>query len=268
MVGGLWRSCAAQFDWIDAHARLPPGRVDPQTRTTIVLLTSALVLALMSYGVLDTGHQLAIVSALAELARGIDPALAADVEAYRPLLRMIVWSLGAFTMYFALPALVIRVVFGLRLRDFGLSGRGFLRHLWIYGLLFIPVGALVLVVASAPDFQSKYPFYREPYGWGDLLVWEGFYALQFFCLEFFFRGFMLHGAADKLGRHAIFVMVIPYVMIHFTKPFYESIGAIIAGTVLGVLALRTRSIWGGWLIHVSVAVMMDIAALAHRGFPL
>jgi len=50
-------------------------------------------------------------------------------------------------------------------------------------------------------------------------------------------------------------------MIHYGKPVLETLGAIVAGTVLGTLALRTRSIWSGFLIHVTVAVSMDIAAL-------
>ena len=44
-----------------------------------------------------------------------------------------------------------------------------------------------------------------------------------------------------------------------------SIGAIFAGLLLGTLAMRTRSIWGGVLIHAGVAISMDVLAL--RGCP-
>ena len=37
--------------------------------------------------------------------------------------------------------------------------------------------------------------------------------------------------------------------------------AIGAGLILGTLAMRTRSIWGGVLIHVGVAMTMDVLAL-------
>jgi membrane protease YdiL (CAAX protease family) len=60
-------------------------------------------------------------------------------------------------------------------------------------------------------------------------------------------------------------MVVPYCMIHFGKPFLEALAAIAAGIVLGTLALKTRSIWCGVLIHVSVAISMDVAALVQRG---
>jgi len=54
---------------------------------------------------------------------------------------------------------------------------------------------------------------------------------------------------------------VPYCMIHYGKPFAETMGAIVAGIVLGTLAMKTRSIWSGFLIHVSVAISMDVAAL-------
>jgi arylsulfatase A-like enzyme len=53
-------------------------------------------------------------------------------------------------------------------------------------------------------------------------------------------------------------MVVPYCMIHFGKPFLETMAAIVAVVVLGTLSMKTRSIWSGFLIHVSVAVSMDI----------
>jgi len=59
-------------------------------------------------------------------------------------------------------------------------------------------------------------------------------------------------------------MLIPYCMIHFQKPLLETFGAIVAGLILGLLALRTRSIWGGATIHVAVATSMDVAALIQR----
>ena len=72
---------------------------------------------------------------------------------------------------------------------------------------------------------------------------------------------MLFALARYVGAYAIFVMVIPYAMIHFGKPFTETLGSVIAGTALGTLALRTRSIFGGLFIHVAVAWSMDILAI-------
>jgi uncharacterized protein len=66
---------------------------------------------------------------------------------------------------------------------------------------------------------------------------------------------------------------VPYCMIHYGKPMTETLGAIGAGIILGTLAMRTRSIWGGVVIHVGVATMMDALAVSHcpdqheRGLP-
>jgi membrane protease YdiL (CAAX protease family) len=60
--------------------------------------------------------------------------------------------------------------------------------------------------------------------------------------------------------------MIPYVMIHFGKPLPETLGAIIAGLVLGHLALKSRSVWLGIATHVIVATSMDFAALLRRGY--
>jgi uncharacterized protein len=57
---------------------------------------------------------------------------------------------------------------------------------------------------------------------------------------------------------------VPYCMIHFSKPLPEALGAIVAGVVLGTLSLRTGSILGGAMLHVAVAVTMDVLALARK----
>ena len=92
------------------------------------------------------------------------------------------------------------------------------------------------------------------------------YATQFLSLEFFFRGFMVHGLRRRIGSAAIPVMMVPYCMIHFEKPLPETLAAIIAGLVLGFMSLRTRSIILGAAIHVSVALSMDFTSLWRKGF--
>ncbi len=59
-------------------------------------------------------------------------------------------------------------------------------------------------------------------------------------------------------------MVVPYCMIHFGKPYLEACGAMVAGVVLGSLSMRTRSIYAGFLVHGTVAILMDVVSLDHR----
>ncbi len=151
------------------------------------------------------------------------------------------------------------------LLDLGLRIRGFSQHIWIYGLCLLIVIPTMLLVANQPDFGAYYPFYKQSSrSWFDFLAWEAMYYVQFFALELFFRGFLIGTLRRSLGSASIFVMVLPYCMIHFGKPYLEAIGAIVAGIVLGSLAARTKSIYAGFLVHVTVAASMDILSLWHR----
>lgn len=151
------------------------------------------------------------------------------------------------------------------LLDLGLRIRGFSRHVWIYGLCLAVVVPAMLVVANQPDFGTYYPFYKlSSRSWFDLILWESIYFVQFFALELFFRGFIVGTLRRSLGATAIFAMAVPYCMIHYGKPYLEAHGAIIAGIVLGSLAAKTRSIYAGFLVHITVALSMDLLALWHR----
>jgi membrane protease YdiL (CAAX protease family) len=151
------------------------------------------------------------------------------------------------------------------LLDLGLRTRGFLRHAWIYGLCLAVVVPAMLLVSTQPDFGTYYPFYKQSSrSIFDLLAWESMYYVQFLALELFFRGFVVGTLRKSMGAASIFVMVVPYCMIHYGKPYLEANGAIVAGVVLGSLAAKTKSIYAGFLVHVTVAALMDLLSLWHR----
>jgi membrane protease YdiL (CAAX protease family) len=183
---------------------------------------------------------------------------------YYLLWQFVWWSGWRLFGYVVLPVAAIWLMPGERLRDYGVRFAGVSRHIWIYLGLYAIVLPAILVVSQWRSFYTTYPFYklanRSSF---DFWAWQALYALQFLSLEFFFRGFILQGLRRTMGSAAIFVMMVPYCMIHFEKPMAETLGAIIAGVVLGTLALRTGSIWLGVLIHVSVALTMDGLALRH-----
>ncbi len=151
------------------------------------------------------------------------------------------------------------------LLDMGLRTKGFFQHAWIYGLFLGIVLPLLVIVSRQPDFGAYYPFYSHcQRSWYDFLSWEAMYYAQFFGLEMFFRGFWLGALRRSFGSGAIFAMAVPYCMIHYGKPFLEANGAIIAGIALGSLSMRTKSIYQGFLVHITVAALMDWLALWHR----
>jgi hypothetical protein len=271
MWGRLYRLVLADpIAYIDDFQAQPsPGPRSPAFTAWFSAIAVAVLLTLMNFYVLDGSFQSKAAELIAKLVGWLpEGTVRTTLEQVQPLYRNITWSLGCLTLYFIVPALIIRLVFREPLSNYGLSVRGFIRHLPIYLLLFLPVFGAVVVVSYTTQFQDTYPFYHYPLGVWDLLAWEFFYCLQFFALEFFFRGFMVHAMKHRMGSLAVFAMVVPYCMIHFQKPFAEALAAILAGTVLGVLSLRTNTIWGGVFIHSAVAVTMDWASLIQRGVPL
>ncbi|MDB4964181.1 MAG: Abortive infection protein [Myxococcales bacterium] len=187
-------------------------------------------------------------------------------DKYWELWGFVWWSGWRVLGYVVLPIVVIAMLPGQRLRDYHISFKNFFQHLWIYAALFACILPAVYLASKTGTFRHTYPFYRMANrSQLDLWTWEGLYAIQFVSLEFFFRGFLLQGLRKVMGANAIFVMIVPYCMIHYGKPMAETVGAIGAGLILGTIAMRTKSIWGGVLIHVGVAVTMDVLAL--RGCP-
>ena len=187
-----------------------------------------------------------------------------DLGTYRDLCYRVFWGLSRYGAYL-LPLFVWPFVFKESPLDLGLRLRGFREHAWIYLLCLVVVIPALVVVSYTPDFSRYYPMYPgAARSWTDFWIWEVVYIGQFLVLEIFFRGFWLRGARI-LGTGAIFSMMVPYVMIHFPKPYLEACGAIVAGVVLGSLSMKTGSIWAGFLIHSTVAILMDLLALHQSG---
>jgi membrane protease YdiL (CAAX protease family) len=177
-----------------------------------------------------------------------------------------VWWTGCHLLTFIIfPWLMIRFLFKEKMVDFGWRWNQVSQHWRGYLLLLSPILVFVVLVSFGEDFVNHYPFYSQAgRSWQDFLLWECLYLSQFVFLEFFFRGFMLNALRPALGANAIWVMCVPYLMIHFPKLWLEATGAILFGLFLGILALRSRSIWGGVLVHAGVALSMDIAALLRK----
>jgi uncharacterized protein len=180
----------------------------------------------------------------------------------------IFWAVARVVGYALIPLLVIRFALHDSVRHFGVRVRGILPHGRVYAILLMILAPFVVAASFGPSFQSKYPYYRlavdEPL-WPFFWAWEALYAIQFAALEFFFRGFIVHGLRLPLGYASIFVMMVPYSMIRFGKPLPEAVGSIIAGFVLGTLSLKSGSIWWGASVHVAVAGSMDLLSLWRQG---
>ncbi|MET1001456.1 MAG: type II CAAX endopeptidase family protein [Acidimicrobiia bacterium] len=242
----IWRTYVSDVRR-DADARMVMGaRADRDA--ALILVTVAVSLTLSEYWARRDGTGL----------------VASDSQ----FVQLTAWAIVTIATYVIPAVLLIRFVLRRPLREFGLRFTGVGAHAWIYVMLFA-IALPVVVIASYGDaFQAKYPFYEVLPGesfWPGLWVWWGLYWLQFVALEFFFRGFMVHGLAPRLGWVSIFVMAVPYNMLHFGKPMPEALVAIVGAIVLGTLSLKTGSIWLGASLHIAIAITMDLCALLHEG---
>jgi membrane protease YdiL (CAAX protease family) len=246
-----------------------PEAID--VKSAVVLVTAAVCLTLQNftqsiYSLADVAEHLIGLADEPTASRSKEYLLS---YALSPIYRWGWWGAITTLTYFVIPALVVKFVFRERLSDYGLKVRGIFKAWPLYvGMLTIMV-PIIWLVSFSPRFLLTYPMYgvargdvlpRETY-----LYFELVYALQFCTLEFFFRGFMVHGTKHRFGVGSVFVMTVPYCMIHFQKPLPECCASIVAGIALGFVSLKTRSIWLGAALHISVAWMMDGFALYRKG---
>jgi membrane protease YdiL (CAAX protease family) len=137
-----------------------------------------------------------------------------------------------------------------------------LRDIGLFYLVMLP---LVYVASRQAGFQRTYPFFAfERLGGGSLLLGFGIRAVGMFTWEFLCRGYLLFAFERRVGSAAaIAIQTIPFAVMHAGKPGPEAIGSVIAGVALGIIAVRNRSFIPGAILHWSVAVTLDLFALAH-----
>lgn len=150
-------------------------------------------------------------------------------------------------------------------------------HLRGYFSLYLMLLPFIILISFSADFQTAYPqfkpwFYEGVFGLPTALYTSFFeisYALDFVMTELLFRGALVIGMSALLGRNAVLPMVAMYCAIHFGKPLGETISSVFGGYMLGALAFQTRHIWGGVIVHILIALSMEIMGLLHfynKGF--
>ncbi|MEI6362201.1 MAG: CPBP family intramembrane glutamic endopeptidase [Actinomycetes bacterium] len=177
------------------------------------------------------------------------------------------WAFWCVVIYVTVPV-AYALVHRQSIRSYGLRMGLFRGELRIFAVLLPVIVAGAYLSAGQPRFQATYPFYSDwSAGRGTvlgLLGWWAMYAATFVALEFFYRGFLVSAGFRLVGWWAIPAMAAPYCLLHLDKPLPEMVMSLFGGLVLGVVALRTRSILAGVLAHVTLAVGTDAAVLARR----
>ena len=133
---------------------------------------------------------------------------------------------------------------------------------------------LPILIASSflPSFLKQYPMYKTSEAhifldvpeWVPVFAYEFAYGFDFITVELLFRGFLVIGLAQVLGRHAVLSMAVIYCFLHTGKPLGEAMSSIFGGYILGVIAYETKSIWGGVIVHVGIAWMMEVIGFVQK----
>jgi hypothetical protein len=191
-----------------------------------------------------------------------------DLSGYLPTeqsyLFKVMWRMR--NIVFILPALVLLKIFFDKKVN-GLYGlcRGH-HHVKAYLWLLSLVVPLLVFASFTPDFLSYYPNYKpwifqdvfDRPAWLNTVLFEGVYMSDFIMVELFFRGALVIGMASLIGRNAVLPMVAVYMALHFGKPAMETMSAMFGGYFLGALAFQTRHIWGGVIIHMGIALIIEL----------
>lgn len=175
---------------------------------------------------------------------------------------IISWPLLAGLITFIL--FMIRRVFHQEQTFYGINSRQ-KNQTPFWSMLFIML-PLVAAASTQPDFLEVYPKMNVLMSGGDpdffslwnKILFEISYGTDFFTIELFFRGFLVLGFIKWAGKDAILPMAVFYCSIHFGKPLGECISSYFGGLILGVIVYHTKSIWGGLIVHLGIAWMMEI----------
>ncbi len=170
-------------------------------------------------------------------------------------------------LIYLIPLFIFKIIFDKKIKGlYGLHFGKFNAKPYFYMLIIMfPV---IFWASFQADFLDVYPKFKpwvgsEIFNMNTLqrtMLFEFVYGLDFVFVELIFRGALVVGMVSLLGKDVILPMVSVYAFLHFGKPMAEAVGSVFGGYVLGVIALYSRSILGGCIIHIGVAFTMELTA--------
>ena len=142
-------------------------------------------------------------------------------------------------------------------------GAAALKEVKPYLIMLLIMIPLIALASTQKDFLQMYPkakFIAQldlPSKKWHYIIYEGCYGFDFISIEFFFRGFLILSLLKICGPHCIVPMACFYCTIHFGKPMGEAISSFWGGLLLGIISYNTQSIWGGLIVHLGIAWLME-----------
>lgn len=139
-----------------------------------------------------------------------------------------------------------------------------LKNIKPYLIMILIMVPLIALTSTQKDFLQMYPkakFLTQlelPSKYVYYLIYEICYGFDFVSIEFLFRGFLILSLLKICGPQCIIPVACFYCTIHFGKPLGEAISSFWGGLLLGIISYNTRSVWGGLIIHLGIAWLMEL----------
>jgi len=171
------------------------------------------------------------------------------------------WFILDSVLFFFIPLIIIKLILNEKIKNYGLAFKNVKIGWFVFIISIVFFIPIIFFISNSETFSQFFPLMENAKN--DFLIfllYETLFILFIFSWEFIFRGFMLFGLEKRFGIYSIFIQMIPFVILHNGKPFIETIASIFGAIFLGYLALRTRSIFYGFCIHVFILITLDIIA--------
>ncbi len=203
-------------------------------------------------------YLVAILCMVAWRDRDLSRLFAPAFEAPAFLLRVSPDRLYTFAILFVGP-LCFLLLARQRPRDYGLTLGRVRVALPVFVVLLVGCTGVAL---SAGRLESMAAFYRGvPNIHPDAFVLLG-YLFAFWGWEFITRGFLLLGLKRYVGIHAVYIQLLPFVILHLGKPAFELYGSIVFGLLFGYyayLAYLVDSFVYCAFLHAWFAFVLDLS---------
>ncbi len=161
-------------------------------------------------------------------------------------------------LFLITPAILIKFVFKENISDYGLNLRNLTAGTGYMLTAFVPIFLISWFISSDESILSYYPYARFLLHRQDLFwYYQCGLLLYMISWEFLFRGFTLFGLNLKYGISSVLIQSIPFALMHIGKPFPETLSSVIGGIMLGLIAIRLKSIIYGVKMHYLILFLTD-----------
>jgi membrane protease YdiL (CAAX protease family) len=132
----------------------------------------------------------------------------------------------------------------------------------VAGLLLVSL-PIMYYGAGLPEFVQYYPWYPPArYSWSAFFLFELSLGGLMAATEFFYRGFLLFGLAEKVHPTvANIVHSFIYMVMHIGKPWLEVPYSFAAGFVFGYIDYKGKSILPSLVMHWGSSILFDLLIL-------